>query len=181
MRKTLILTRHLTTTWNREKRIQGQTDIELDEEGKQEAKVLAKKLQFLGIGCIISSDLKRASQTAEIIAETLQVPVILDKRLRECAFGAVEGLTREEAGEQYGNKILDAWDDQYDSYDFCEYGGENRKQVLERHLQFLKNISSLSSAKTILLVGHGRGLNTLLASLGHSPTIKRSEYCIIEY
>lgn len=181
MKKTLILTRHLTTEWNRRKRIQGQTDIELDEGGKQEAKVLVKKLQSLGIGCIISSDLKRASQTAEIIGETLQVPVILDKRLRECAFGTVEGLTREEAVEQYGDKILGAWNDQYNSYDFCEYGGEDRKQVLKRHLQFLENISSISPEKTILLVGHGRGLKTLLASLGYPPTIKRSEYCVIEY
>ncbi|MBI2024754.1 MAG: histidine phosphatase family protein [Candidatus Harrisonbacteria bacterium] len=181
MKKTFVLVRHLTTSWNRRKLIQGQTDIELDEGGKQEARTLAKKLQPLGIGCIVSSDLKRASQTANIIAETLHVPVVLDKRLRECAFGTVEGLTRKQAVEQYGDKILGAWNEQYDSYDFCEYGGENRKQVLERHLSFLNDVPSMSSEKTVLLVGHGRGLNTLLASLGHPPTIKRSEYCIIEH
>ena len=181
MKKTLILIRHLTTTWNRRKRIQGQTDIELDEGGKQEAKALAKKLQHLGIGCIISSDLKRASQTAEIIAEILRVPVILDKRLRECALGTIEGLTREEAGEQYGDKILDTWDGQYDSYDFGKYGGENKTQVFRRHLELLKEISSITAEKTILLVGHGRGLNTLLSALGYPPTLERSEYRVIEY
>jgi len=181
MKKTLILTRHLTTIWNRQGRIQGQTDIELDEGGKREATTLAVELKSLGIGSIVSSDLKRSSKTAEIIAKFLDVPIILDQRLRECAFGDLEGLTREQAKKQYGKEVLKSWDDQYNSYDFSKYGGENKKQVLKRHLDLLNNISELTAENTVLLVGHGRGFLTLLADLGLSPTLNRREYRKIEY
>ncbi len=180
MKKTIILTRHLTTSWNREGRIQGHTDIELDEGGKEEAGIRAQKLQNLGICRIVSSDLKRAAETADIISKVLGVSFTKDKRLRECAFGVLEGLTREEAEKKYGTQVLAAWDATYDSYDFSLYGGENKSQVLERHISFLHDLPSCSAHEKILLVGHGRGLNTLLASLSYPPDLKRTEYRVIE-
>jgi len=97
-----ILTRHATTEWNSAGRIQGQTDISLSPQGKIEAEELAKLLSDVGINLIVSSDLKRASETAEIINASLNVPLQLEQRLRECSFGNIEGLTKQQAIEKYG-------------------------------------------------------------------------------
>ena len=183
MKKTIIVTRHLTTSWNREGRVQGHTDIELDEGGREEAKALAQNLRGLGICRIVSSDLLRAAETAEIISKVLGVVFVTkDKRLRECALGSIEGLTREEAKEKHGDGALADWDDdECQSYDFSPYGGESKAQVLERHLAILKDLPECAPGEKILLVGHGRSLNTLLASFGYPPNLNRTEYRVIEY
>ena len=174
-----ILTRHTTTDWNLAGRIQGQTDTELNEQGRKEAISLTKKLLGFNISRIISSDLKRSKQTAEIINFQLKVSLILEKDLRECSFGSIEGMTREEAIKKYGASIIKHWDDQYKSYDFSLFGGENRNQVLGRHIRVLKKYSD-TSKEIILLVGHGRGLSTLLSELEYPPTLQRGEYRAID-
>lgn len=176
-----ILTRHTTTEWNPAGRIQGQTDTSLNSQGKLEAEQLAKSLSGLGINFIISSDLKRASETAEIINFLLAVPLRLEPKLRECSFGEIEGLTREQAVDKYGLAILTDWEDQYRSYDFRPFGGEHRDGVLGRHLEVLKWCAGEKPNDTVLLIGHGRGLCTLLAGLGYPPSLKRGEYRTIEY
>lgn len=176
-----ILTRHTTTEWNSAGRIQGQTDISLSARGKTEAEQLAKLLSGLGINFIVSSDLKRASETAEIVNALLAVPLQLDGRLRECSFGKVEGLTKQQAIEQYGPSIAPNWEDQHHAYDFRQFGGEHRDDVLARHIEALNSLASEKLDSTILLVGHGRGLSTLLARLGQMPDLKRGEYRIVEY
>jgi len=176
-----ILTRHATTDWNLAGRIQGHTDISLNQQGRIEAEELAKVLSGLGIHLIVSSDLKRASETGDIISASLSVPSQLDTRLRECSSGDVEGLTKEQAVEKYGPSMESTWDDQYRAYDFRPFGGEHRDAVLARHMQALETLTSEQPNKTLLLIGHGRGMRTLLAGLGHSPDLKRGEYRIIEY
>jgi len=176
-----ILTRHATTEWNSAGRIQGQTDISLSPQGKIEAEELAKLLSDVGINLIVSSDLKRASETAEIINASLNVPLQLEQRLRECSFGNIEGLTKQQAIEKYGLSMEPNWEDQHCAYDFRPFGGENRDDVFQRHVQTLQSLSNERLYSTILLMGHGRGLNTLLAGLGQFPDLKRGEYRIIEY
>lgn len=176
----LILTRHTTTAWNLAGRIQGQTDIALNEQGKAEAEQLAKLLVGLDIDFIVSSDLKRSSETAEIVNALLAVPLQLDKRLRECSFGTIEGLTRPEAIKQYGPSIAPNWEDGQPAYDFRPFGGEHRADVLARHMDVLKSLASDKPNNTVLLVGHGRGLRTLLAGLGQSPELNRGEYRMIK-
>ena len=176
-----VLIRHTTTDWNISKRIQGQTDTELTKEGRKEARELADIIKPLGISQIVSSDLKRASQTAEIINDKLHLPLSFNKRLRECSFGRLEGLTREQAEEQYGSSVLKHWDDQHIAYSFHAFGGEDRDEVLSRHLEILQEYQNNDSANPILIVGHGRGLHTLLTELNYPPLLKRGEYCIIEY
>ncbi|MEK7516278.1 MAG: histidine phosphatase family protein [Patescibacteria group bacterium] len=176
-----ILTRHTTTDWNSGGRIQGQTDIPLNQQGKTEAEQLAKLLSGLGINLIVSSDLKRASETAEIANALLAVPLQLEKRLRECSFGKVEGLTKQQAIEQHGSSMAPNWEDQHHTYDFRPFGGEHRDGVLARHIEVLGSLANEKPNGTILLVGHGRGLSTLLAGLGQLPDLKRGEYRIIEH
>ncbi|MGZ3424358.1 MAG: histidine phosphatase family protein [Polyangiales bacterium] len=100
--KRLLLVRHGETEWNRQGRFQGHTDIELNEEGRAQARSLAARLLGKDIVAVASSDLRRAHETAKILAEPLSLPVAaVDPDLRERSYGAFEGLTREECMERY--------------------------------------------------------------------------------
>jgi broad specificity phosphatase PhoE len=99
-----IIVRHTTTDWNLAKRIQGRVNTSLNEQGRNEAKKLAEKLAKFNISRIVCSDLARAKQTAEIINEKLNLPLYFNKGLRECSFGELEGMTREETIIKYGEK-----------------------------------------------------------------------------
>ena len=88
--------RHGQTNWNKEGRIQGKTDIELNEEGIKQAEEAKKILKDYPIDMIVSSPLKRARKTAEIINETRKAPIVLDKALEERGFGEFEGKIRKE-------------------------------------------------------------------------------------
>lgn len=172
-----ILTRHTTSEWNTLGLVQGQTDIELSEKGKDEAKTLAAKLSDLGITLIVSSDLRRASQTAEIISSELQVPFKVDSRLKECSYGKLEGLKRDEVARKYG---IENWEDGSLKYDFQSSGGEDHASVFARHLDCFKSLKQKHTREIVLIIGHGRGLWTLLDGLGHNPELKVGEYRIIE-
>src|SRR5947209_1575278 len=100
-----VFIRHTTTDWNVAGRTQGQTDIPLNSQGRREAEQLAKLLSGLSIDFIVSSDLKRASETAKIIGNLLAIPVQLNPGLRECSFGDIEGLNKQEAIERYGLSV----------------------------------------------------------------------------
>ena len=176
-----IFTRHTTTEWNLAGILQGQTDIPLNQQGRAEARQLAHALQGLSITKIVSSDLKRAKETAEIINDVLKIPLQSDQRIRECSFGSLEGLTDKQATERHGLPAPDHTTDQHVSYDFRPFGGENRNEVLERHIATLNELVETQDGNIILLVGHSRGLCTLLAELGQAPNLKRGEYRTVEF
>ena len=92
----LLLTRHGQTDWNVAGKIQGITDIELNETGIKQAETTGEKLLNENIDVIISSPLKRARKTAEIIKGERNIPLIIDDSLKERRFGKFEGKTREE-------------------------------------------------------------------------------------
>ena len=85
------IVRHGQTNWNKKGKIQGKTDIELNEEGIEQAKEVRKILEKYPIDVIVSSPLKRARKTAEIINETKKVPIIFDKGIEERGYGEFEG------------------------------------------------------------------------------------------
>lgn len=175
----LILVRHTTTSWNREQRKQGHMDIELDEGGRKEAHDLAELLSVFDVKNIISSDLKRAQETARIISIKLNAPVSLDQRLRECSFGALEGMTLNEIRARYGNVAMEDRD-YANPFDFREFGGESYQEVLDRHADVLREYRARFQNDTVLFVGHGEGLNILLYSLGQTPNLVRGEYRVLE-
>ena len=96
---TLLLARHGETDWNRELRIQGSSDIELNDLGRAQAHALAQELEHVDLDAIYASDLSRARATAEAVAASHGLEVRLDPRLRERSFGNWEGLTREDIAE----------------------------------------------------------------------------------
>jgi glucosyl-3-phosphoglycerate phosphatase len=97
----LVLWRHGQTAWNAERRFQGQTDIELDETGRQQAQRAARLLAALRPTMIVSSDLSRAAETAAALARLTGLSVSYDKDLRERGGGSWEGLSDTEIRTRY--------------------------------------------------------------------------------
>lgn len=100
--RVLFLARHGETAWNLEQRWQGQTDVDLNDAGRAQAQLLGARLAERRIRCVVASDLARARETAEIVAQRLGIDeVLLDQGLRERGYGIFEGLTRKECEAQH--------------------------------------------------------------------------------
>eukprot|EP00933_Yihiella_yeosuensis_P049921 TRINITY_DN4751_c0_g1_i1.p1 TRINITY_DN4751_c0_g1~~TRINITY_DN4751_c0_g1_i1.p1 ORF type:complete len:234 (+),score=35.04 TRINITY_DN4751_c0_g1_i1:80-781(+) len=101
----IFVCRHGTTTWNLEKRWQGEQDTDLAEEGilqaEATAKVLASRAELRGVKKIFCSDLKRAHRTAEIYAKELGCEVVVEPRLREPCLGNFEGMVKKDIYSTY--------------------------------------------------------------------------------
>jgi len=93
---TLLVARHGETDWNREGRWQGWADPPLNDTGRGQARQLADELRGTGFDAVYASDLRRAFETAEILAAPHGVPVVADGGLREIDVGSWSGLTRAE-------------------------------------------------------------------------------------
>lgn len=103
----LLLVRHGESTWNADHRWAGQADPPLSEAGRRQATELAHRAGTSEFCCIVSSDLRRAAETADLIASGLQTSRVIDARLRErhCAWS---GLTSDQIEATYPGQ-LDAW------------------------------------------------------------------------
>jgi probable phosphoglycerate mutase len=97
----ILLIRHGETDWNAERRLQGFLDIELNARGMRQVKALAEVLRGEALEAIFSSDLRRARDTAQIIAAMRGVTIQIEPDLRERCYGAFEGLTHSEISVRY--------------------------------------------------------------------------------
>lgn len=142
----LLIVRHGKTEWNIQKKLQGKADIELSEEGRFQAKETSKLLEGEKIDLIISSPLKRAVQTAEIINENRKIPMIIDDRISERNFGVYEGrdVTTFDFNEFWSFKYPKDFE-----------GAETLKDFFERVYKFLDELKEKYKDKRILLVTHG--------------------------
>ncbi|QHW30171.1 histidine phosphatase family protein [Paenibacillus rhizovicinus] len=151
------LIRHGQTEWNELGKIQGQTDIPLNSEGFRQAQALAHRLvhEPMKWDAVISSDLQRAKQTAEMIAGALGIPLLdPDKRLRERFYGEVEGTTAEER--------LALWGPDWKKRDS---GQETDEQLLSRALSFVEEAAASYPDRNLLVVTHGSLLAQLLQAM----------------
>jgi probable phosphoglycerate mutase len=97
----LVIVRHGRTSWNAEARFQGHTDVPLDAIGRAQAAALAAALRDEPLDAAVASDLSRARETAEAVLKGRDIPLVLDARWREMAFGAWEGLTWSEIAARF--------------------------------------------------------------------------------
>jgi glucosyl-3-phosphoglycerate phosphatase len=104
MSRRVLLLRHGRTAWNVAGKFQGHRDIDLDEVGRAQALRAATQLAELGPTAIVSSDLRRARDTATFVGDRTGLSVILDARLRETRFDGWEGLTAAEIAEKFGDQ-----------------------------------------------------------------------------
>jgi len=104
----LILVRHGETDWNRTRRIQGISDLEMNDTGKKQAEALAQALRDMIVDAIYTSPLKRARDTANAIGRYHPVEIVTLLGLRELDAGEVDGLTYKEMAVQFGD-FLEKW------------------------------------------------------------------------
>lgn len=142
----LLLTRHGQTDWNVAKRIQGITDVELNDTGMEQAKIAREKLLKEKIDVILCSPLKRARKTAEIIAEGREIPIIVEQELRERYFGKYEGKTKEDFdfNAVWNYKLNKQYED-------IERIGD----LFERVEDLIEKVKKEYENKTVLMVTHG--------------------------
>ncbi len=124
----MLVWRHGQTAWNLQRRFQGQLDIELDDLGRAQAARAAALLAGFSPSAIVSSDLVRARETAQALADVTGLPVATDPRLREIDVGVWQGLTFEEVAERFPVEAAD-W---RDGGDGRRGGGESLVEVGER-------------------------------------------------
>ena len=145
----LLLARHGRTEWNRSGRYQGRSDVPLSPEGRADAVALAARISAEPVGAIVSSPLRRAVQTAEIVAERFgAVPFHVEPRLVEIAYGSWEGLTQAEINARLPEDLR-CWKRYPDAMRFP--GGETLEEARHRLLDAL---AVLPSGTTCLVVTH---------------------------
>ena len=155
---TILLVRHGETDWNRDRRIQGQSDPPLNDVGRGQARELARTLAGEHVDAVYASDLRRAQETAEILAAQLGLPVVIDRELRELHFGRWEGQTVDElealhpdAFSRWVNGGEAVWD-----------GGETHHAMAERVRSAVRRLAASHAGGRILLVAHGGPVRVLL-------------------
>ncbi|MBE5813237.1 MAG: histidine phosphatase family protein [Clostridiales bacterium] len=154
--------RHGETDWNVEKRAQGQTDIELNENGIKQAVAAKELVQQLNPDVIISSPLKRAHKTAEIVADG-KIKIILEDRLKERCFGDFEGT----------EIATMPWEEFYHCEKNLSNGNmETVLDLLKRVKNVLTEIKEKYSDKTVLIVTHGGTLRAINACINGIPESK---------
>jgi broad specificity phosphatase PhoE len=158
----LILLRHGRTSWNAAGRFQGQADPPLDGTGLRQARRAANALSVHQPGTIISSDLRRAHQTAMCLAEHYDLRVQLDAALREQALGAWEGLERAQAAERYPDEFQQ-W---LAGFPVRRGGGETEHEAGARVCRTLtRELRQASGGRSIVVVSHGLALRAALTQL----------------
>lgn len=155
----VIAVRHGETDWNADLRIQGHTDIPLNERGNWQAARLAVALAHEDVHAVYSSDLQRARATALAFAQSVGLPVLHEAGLRERQFGRFEGLTFAE--------IEARWPDEAQRWrqrdpDFAPGdGGEALGAFHQRSVDTCADLARRHRGQTILLVSHGGVLDCL--------------------
>ena len=165
MTNTIYLVRHGQTNWNILGKTQGHGNSDLTEKGIDQAKDLADAMVKYPIDYIYSSDLGRAVQTAEIIADKFDKEVIATPSLREMGFGEWEGLLIKEIQEKYGD-VYKTWRNEPHLAEIP--GGETLHIIKERTDKFLKELNEKYDGKHIVLVTHSVTARVILLSVLNS-------------
>jgi len=155
----LGLIRHARTPWNREKRIQGSSDIPLSPEGKKEAARWGKILKSEPFDLILSSPLIRAGETALILSDRMGIPVFREPDLREQDFGDWEGQRISEIRKK-DPRAVEFQESR--GWEFRPPGGESRTGVLERVKIAFEKAAKTYENKYILVVTHQSVIKILI-------------------
>jgi uncharacterized phosphatase len=154
----LYLVRHGETNWNREKRIQGLTDISLNDTGRAQAKTTGSLLARRSWDAVYASPLSRARETASIIARELGLggPILLDA-LVERNYGAAEGLNWFEVELRYPHGT-------------AVPGRESREQVGARVVPALVTLAEQRAGQSLVIVSHGGAIRAVLSEVEPSAS-----------
>ncbi|PIN69458.1 2,3-diphosphoglycerate-dependent phosphoglycerate mutase [Candidatus Woesearchaeota archaeon CG11_big_fil_rev_8_21_14_0_20_43_8] len=192
----LVLVRHGESTWNKENRFTGWTDVDLSEKGVQEAISAGEELKKAGFlfDIIFTSVLKRATHTMDLIIDVMGIkgiPIEYNWRLNERHYGALQGLNKKETAQKHGEDQVKIWRRSYDirppalERDDPRYPGndplykdltdddipttECLKDTVARFLPYWHDTISkaMSAGKKVLIVAHGNSLRALVKHLDY--------------
>lgn len=158
----LLLVRHGATPLTEENRFSGATGVDLSDQGREQTRRLAARLEPLAIDCVYSSSMARALETAKILTEPHHLDLHVLDELREISHGHWEGLTRREVEERHPQEYA-AWEE--DPFTFAPRGGEAGVAVLARALPVIRRIVVDHAGRSVLVVSHKATLRLILASL----------------
>lgn len=163
----LILLRHGESQWNVENRFTGWVDVDITSKGEEEARKAGLALQTYPIDMLFTSALLRAIRTADIVLQSAGkgfIPIERSEKLNERHYGDLQGLNKDEVGEQFGKEQLKIW---RRSYDTPPPNGESLKMTQERVLPYFHEhiIPVLKEGKNVLITAHGNSLRALIAEL----------------
>lgn len=164
MPRRLYLARHGETEWNAIGRLQGTTDIPLNDRGRTHGREIAANLTAIRIGEVITSDLARARETGEIVASVLGLPAPrIVPALRERSFGVFEGLTRDEIVARYP-EAWQRWQQQIGVPD----GAESLAGATARMHDVLAELAA-GDGDPAVVISHGGIMRLWLVDIQHRP------------
>jgi probable phosphoglycerate mutase len=154
----LVVVRHGETAWNADARIQGHTDIGLNDTGRWQAAQMAAALAGEAIDAVYSSDLARALDTARALATATGAPLVADAGLRERAFGIFEGLSFAEIEARWPDQAL-RWRQRDPAYG--PDGGETLAAFFSRCTGAALRLARAHPGQSVAIVAHGGVLDCL--------------------
>ncbi len=166
----LVFLRHGQTDWNHTHRLQGQADVELDDVGVRQAHAAARILGERQFAAVYSSDLERATVTAETVAQDLGVPVTVDARLQEIHVGSWSGKTRAQLEAEMPQYAV--WHTEGRDFRRSE-SGETVAEMVDRAMPAVEEILQRHSGQEVLIVGHGFLFSKLLQKILDLPQDSR--------
>lgn len=155
----LFLIRHGETAWNKDSRLQGQTDILLSDAGRKQAEALSRRLAGENFSAFFSSNLKRSLETAEIIAKPHNQEVYISPGLQEINFGDWEGLTIDEIRKNYSEIASKWWASPLETR---VPGGETLGELAERSSIAVKSIVNRYPNQKVVVVAHGGTIRSIV-------------------
>ena len=164
----LYIIRHGLTDWNKRKKLQGRTDILLNEEGRNSARLAAEKYKDVHFDICYCSPLLRAKETADILLEGRNIPIEYDDRLVEMSFGIYEGA--EKSFEDANNPVNVIFREPQ-NYKTPLEGAESFEQLYERTGSFLKEkvYPKVEKGLDVLIVGHGAMNSAIICQVNNIP------------
>ena len=166
----IYFVRHGETIWNKEKKIQGRSDIPLNEYGKELGIITAEALKDIPFDIVYSSPLIRAKETAEILVKDRNLVIHEDNRLVEMSFGKGEGESLPEIHAHPEMKLHNF------IHNPGEYtppaGGETFEELYDRCKNFMEEIIIPAEKKynTMLIVGHGALIRGFIHNINNRPS-----------
>jgi 2,3-bisphosphoglycerate-dependent phosphoglycerate mutase len=164
----LVLVRHGQSEWNLKNLFTGWKDVDLTEQGVNEARAAGRKLKAQGLkfDCAYTSVLKRANRTLDLILEEMgqKVPIVRDQALNERDYGDLVGLNKDDARKKWGEEQVHIW---RRSYDVPPPGGESLKDTVARALPYyVQEIQPrVLRGERTLISAHGNSLRALIMVL----------------
>ncbi len=156
------LIRHGETDWNKGGRYQGWTNIELNEAGREQARLLGERFKYLPLDAVYVSPLKRAMETAEAVGKAKGLTPIVDEHFKEINFGEWEGHTIAELSEKYGKAYTDFF---ANPFSHPMPGEGSFQNVMQRAIAGFEALEQERKGQNIAIISHGGLLRVMLVGL----------------